>query len=263
MPMTKLTPLEFCANVVHRYAKRTIEYRFSPVNDTNTLRFSSAGIARMSAICAYITAMDEFGDRALAAALADDLVKWLDYLNKYGCHEDDKESSYIIELHDDGTKHGFSVMWYRMVPYNDDPDCCGTPDDSMYRYYFNICDDWRDIEDFDGDIWVVETCDNCDAVTKEETRSRYAFNVCDEAFAYDDCDGDATEFIDMIVADSSDADKPGRYDHQRPDLDRAEWWRKQKTKAVFAFNGGLLYHGPGAGQTYSVSLNSSLWSIHT
>ena len=32
----------------------------------------------------------------------------------------------------------------------------------------------------------------------------------------------------------------------------------------FAFNGGLLYHGPGGGETFSVNLsNVRFWSIHT
>ena len=32
----------------------------------------------------------------------------------------------------------------------------------------------------------------------------------------------------------------------------------------FAFNGGLLYHGPGGGETFSVSIgNPRFWSIHT
>lgn len=34
---------------------------------------------------------------------------------------------------------------------------------------------------------------------------------------------------------------------------------------LFAFNGGLIYHGPGAGQTFTVNLtaNSGYWGIHT
>jgi hypothetical protein len=32
----------------------------------------------------------------------------------------------------------------------------------------------------------------------------------------------------------------------------------------FSFNGGLLYHGPGGGETFSVTLgNPKFWSIHT
>ena len=34
-------------------------------------------------------------------------------------------------------------------------------------------------------------------------------------------------------------------------------------RATFAFNGGLIYHGPGAGETFSVSLTPCLWGIHT
>ena len=31
----------------------------------------------------------------------------------------------------------------------------------------------------------------------------------------------------------------------------------------FSFNGGLIYHGPGAGATHAVTLTSHLWSVHT
>lgn len=31
----------------------------------------------------------------------------------------------------------------------------------------------------------------------------------------------------------------------------------------FSYNGGLIYHGPAAGQTFTVSLSSCLWGIHT
>lgn len=31
----------------------------------------------------------------------------------------------------------------------------------------------------------------------------------------------------------------------------------------FCMNGGLLYQGPGADETYTISLSSHLWSIHT
>lgn len=31
----------------------------------------------------------------------------------------------------------------------------------------------------------------------------------------------------------------------------------------FAYNGGLIYHGPKAGQTFTVTLQPCLWGIHT
>ena len=33
---------------------------------------------------------------------------------------------------------------------------------------------------------------------------------------------------------------------------------------TYGYNGGLIYHGPGAGETFSVTLETNaLWSIHT
>ena len=40
--------------------------------------------------------------------------------------------------------------------------------------------------------------------------------------------------------------------------------KQAKIQYAFAFNGGLLYHGPGGGEVFAVTLNNSrFWSIHT
>jgi len=40
--------------------------------------------------------------------------------------------------------------------------------------------------------------------------------------------------------------------------------KQTKVHYRFAFNGGLLYHGPGGGEVFAVTLdNSRFWSIHT
>lgn len=45
-------------------------------------------------------------------------------------------------------------------------------------------------------------------------------------------------------------------------------WSKKNNQALNvyyapSYNGGLLYHGPGAGETFAVTLNKCLWSVHT
>jgi hypothetical protein len=40
--------------------------------------------------------------------------------------------------------------------------------------------------------------------------------------------------------------------------------KQAKVQYRFAFNGGLLYHGPGGGEVFAVTMdNSRFWSIHT
>lgn len=45
-------------------------------------------------------------------------------------------------------------------------------------------------------------------------------------------------------------------------------WSKETSRTIEmyyapSYNGGLLYHGPGAGETFAVTLNKCLWSVHT
>lgn len=45
-------------------------------------------------------------------------------------------------------------------------------------------------------------------------------------------------------------------------------WSKREGYSIpvryrFSFNGGLLYHGPGGGETFAVTLTPCLWSVHT
>lgn len=47
----------------------------------------------------------------------------------------------------------------------------------------------------------------------------------------------------------------------RPEGREYHWYRDYYYR--FSFNGGLLYHGPGGSETFSVSLTRCLWSIHT
>jgi hypothetical protein len=42
-----------------------------------------------------------------------------------------------------------------------------------------------------------------------------------------------------------------------------DWGIHPKCEYRFAYNGGLIYHGPRAGQTFSVTIEPCLWGIHT
>jgi hypothetical protein len=79
----------------------------------------------------------------------------------------------------------------------------------------------------------------------------------------------------MYVPDSLlKEEDPAAY-HIDPDLElHRYYWSKNDPKRLFGMdtlvghygyshNGGLLYHGPKAGETYAVTMNSCLWSVHT
>ena len=70
-----------------------------------------------------------------------------------------------------------------------------------------------------------------------------------------DGDGDRTGFLRNRWNSLVDMSRWGAQSDPR---DRANFYFK------FDFNGGLLYHGPGGGETFSVTLGDvSFWSIHT
>lgn len=171
--------LETIKECVYGHLWSRIEDRWAnPYRDRHALSFTDSGKARISSIFSWIVAIESV-DAQISCILADDIVRQLDNLRDYGGttnrqHYDGRDfdvSRYRIELSDDGTFNGFSVLWHALVD-----------------------------DDYEG-----------------ETQDR--------------------------LIRSSPWSPPCRY--------------------AFSFDGGLLYHGPGGGEVYSMSLNSCLWSIHT
>lgn len=173
--------LKFAFEVVHSYMDK-IGARFSP-----GLSFSDRGLARAASVFGWIVGVAQGGNLGLANELAADFVENLDYLANYGGKVDHTYPSYngtprtvqipshVVKLCDDGTAHGFALLWHRPLL---------TPEQ---------------IEAHQG-------------LGREAVTFVHSFGV------------------------------PHGY----------------------AFNGGLLYHGPGAGETFSVSLTGNrLWSVHT
>lgn len=137
---------------------------------------SEAAKVRTGQILGWIAGLAA-GDEKLAQALALDFLRALDGLRDFGGCEDvelydgrvDRVPNYMIDMHDDGTFGGYSLLFCRRVP-----------------------------DDYQGDVRVT---------------------------------------------------KKGIYDTEY--------------RYAVAFNGGLLYHGPGAGNTFAVTLGDRLWSVHT
>jgi len=155
--------------------------------------FSQMGRSRFYAVLGYIDGLRDAGKAEFAEAMLQDFSDRLKYLDNYG---GEKEVSlgagiekavpaYKIMLHDDGTRHGFSIGWFRMSGTE-------STDKSLSSH---------------PDLWN----------NYSTTASRYDPAVGTKTFYYE-----------------------------------------------FAFNGGLLYHGAGGEETFSVCLNQPrFWSIHT
>lgn len=172
--------LKFAFDVTYRYVHKITD-KFKP-----GIAFSDRGLARAASVLGWLVGIAQGGNIELANTLAADFVENLNHLANYGGkveytdHRYNGEPfvrqipAYIVKLCDDGTAHGFALLWHRPLL---------TPE-ILARH-------------------------------KELGREVVTFH-------YDDL--------------------PHGY----------------------AFNGGLIYHGPGGGETFSVSLtNSRPWSVHT
>jgi hypothetical protein len=172
--------LKFAFEVTYGYIHKVAD-RFKP-----GLSFTDRGLARATNVLGWLVGIAQGGNVELANTLAEDFIKNLEYLATYagtveyqytyydGTPATREIPSYVVKLCDDGTAHGFALLWHRP-------------------------------------LLTAEIV----AAHKGLGREVVKFNYSDVPHGY-------------------------------------------------AFNGGLIYHGPGAGQTFSVSLtNNRPWSVHT
>lgn len=178
-PATPNEALKFCFEVTYGYIHKIAD-RFKP-----GLAFSDRGLARAASVCGWLCGIAHGGRIELANELAENFIenlKWLstyggevDYAFKYYNGEDAtrKIPAYVVKLCDDGTAHGFALLWYRPLL---------------------------------GEAVLARH--------KELGR-------------------------DVVTFDYRDIPHG------------------------FAFNGGLIYHGPGAGETFTCNTGNRPWGVHT
>jgi len=115
-PAAKAAPcpaFDFIRHVNHGYIN-AIPDRWCEFGKVGrALRFTPDGMARLGSIFGYIEALS-YSHPELAKAMATDLIGRLDCLSQYGGWYDEptRTPAYIIQLSDDGTLHGFGVLWY-------------------------------------------------------------------------------------------------------------------------------------------------------
>lgn len=171
--------LKFAFDVTYGYISRITD-RFKPGID-----FTERGLARAASVFGWIVGIAQSGNLPLANELATDFVRNLDDLAHFGGEVDyhytyyngepavRKIPSHVVKLCDDGTAHGFALLWHRPLL---DPAV-------LARHV-------------------------------EMGRQVVTFGYSDIPHGY-------------------------------------------------TFNGGLIYHGPGAGETFTCNLGSRYWGVHT
>jgi len=121
------TPLEILARASYGHLANLYPSHWGEFGKRGRgLRFTSTGLARMAHIVGWILGI-ALADNPLAEKLAADFCNKLDYLDGYGgpfnyddpiCRQDRplQLPRYLVELSDDGTFAGFSVLWFVNVP---------------------------------------------------------------------------------------------------------------------------------------------------
>jgi len=173
--------LQWITDVMYGHLHGVVEDRWgNPHRNQHALLISDGAKMRIGSILGWILALSQSPDpdaKEFAHKAAKDFVDQMDSLNTYGglISDENQTTNYRVCLRDDGTLHGFSLLWLANVPLN-----------------------------------------KADEIENRNT------------------EGDRTNLHNQVTH-----------------------------KYAFSFNGGLLYHGPGQGEIYSVSLSDRLWSVHT
>lgn len=103
---------------------------YSFTGSWRNLHFEEGGKTRLASVAGWLMGMRQFGNVEQAGLLAHDLHQKLLYLNEYGGTvdltpenaQDDRKlefPKFKVVIHDDGTFNGFSIAWYRLMPFED------------------------------------------------------------------------------------------------------------------------------------------------
>jgi|TARA_R110000824_G_scaffold115066_1_gene265975 hypothetical protein len=180
--------------------------------------FTDAAKARMGQIVGYIIAMKQAGNTEFAESLAESIDTKINQLSPVeNMTEFSVGDGQVVEvparkatLHDDGTFHGFSILWYQAVDIN------------RYREVYQEIVDANSLYILPSDA-TIEKLGIQERVNPHDTYS-------DELTHHKYIEGEGSV----------------------------------KIYYTQSHNGGLIYHGPGAGETFTTNLGGeALWGIHT
>jgi hypothetical protein len=203
------------------------------------LHFSQSGFSRLANIAGYIQGLAHAGEetRKMALKMASQLNNELKRLSDYGgdieipCQSDSKATikvpRYRVVLNDDGCLHSFSLAWYAPV----------------------------------SNAKRLEVAERIRS--ERQTGTEQLAKAQDEAIDYrlwDECIQAANE--DLKLKKELEL-----YRYYKPSWSMPENHSSCNDTVHFAYshNGGLIFHGPGSSETFTVSIgnNDRYWGVHT
>lgn len=214
---------------IHTYIARAVsKYK-------RRLYFTETGLARLASIEGYLAALADTGHE-LSYMMATDFYAKLDRLAEscdakfvIGSSEITVPSSKVV-LSDDGTKHGFSLLW--LYPVN--PEAYQTAFEE-HRIRINSLREAHDLSH--------PKCKECGY----------------QEYLYTDTPHQ------LAVKDWNISENLNPNEKYSEEFTEYRFVGNQQIKVYYryAYNGGLIYHGPGAGENFTVNIGNTYWGIHT
>jgi hypothetical protein len=239
---TETSPLE-------KVLRRTMSYmsRLKDVRKGN-LYFTEAGLARLAHIEGWLTGLHDAGKIEEAEKLAEDLDQNLNRLTHGEEMEFEVNGDNISVparkciLHDDGTKHGFSLLWLQVV------------NPQVYEEHYAeqselLSENRKQVEALEDKIDNTRNLDD----RLELLNQKHKLEIW----------GSAHDQVVKRLAIRERLDPNYQYSEE---LTEYRYCNSLQSKVYYrpSYNGGLLYHGPAGGPTFAVTLTPvEGWSIHT
>ena len=239
---TETSPLE-------KVLRRTASY-MSRLKDVRKrqLYFSEGGLARLASIEGWLTGLHDAGKVEEAEKLAEDLDKNLNRLTQGEEVEFEVNGDNISVparkciLHDDGTKHGFSLLWLQAV------------NPQVYEEHYAeqselLSENRKQVEALEAKI---ESTQDFDA-RLDLLKQKHDLEIYGSAH-------------DQVVKRLSIRERLDPNEHYSEEITEYRYCNSLQSKIYYrpSYNGGMLYHGPAGGPTFAVTLTPvDGWSIHT
>jgi transcription termination factor NusB len=220
--------------------------------------FNDAAKARLGCILGYILGLKHSGQTEFAEKLAEDIDEQLDQLsfkhnqleiNEKSTDDDGNEKTITVKVPmrkclvgDDGTWHGFTLVWYSLL--NSD-----VYDEHFQQARDEISKSHEKLDELDKKLKKTKNWDDKQAIERQIR----------DATIYES----AHQLVVKKLGILERSDPNAQYSEELTEY-RYINGVQRRFYYVPGFNGGLIYHGPGAGETFTVNLGSgTLWGIHT
>lgn len=239
---TETSPLEKLLRRSFSYMSRLKDVR------KRSLYFSECGLARLAHIEGWLTGLHDAGKIEEAEKLAEDLDQNLNRLTHGEEVEFEVNGDNISVparkciLHDDGTKHGFSLLWMQVI------------NPQVYEEHHAeqvelISKNRKEVEALQDKLDNTRNLDN----RLELLNQKHKLEIW----------GSAHDQVVKRLAIRERIDPNYQYSEE---LTEYRYCNSLQSKVYYrpSYNGGLLYHGPSGGPTFAVTLTPvEGWSVHT